>query len=119
MALTPERRAMLDVLTDQQLRAHLANASPGPGSMVFMGSDIGMMLRGDVEDFLRERQEKAAEAERQRDEAQRQREQKTDKAQKRRDILQLTTRAACIRPLSFNEIVPILVALSSERGGPS
>jgi hypothetical protein len=82
---------MLDVLTDQQLRARLANAPPEPGSMVFIGSDVGMMLRGDVENFLRERQEKAAEAaeaERQRDEAQRQREQKSDKAQRRRDILQ-------------------------------
>jgi len=88
MVLTPERRAMLDVLTDQQLRARLANAPPGPGSMVFIELDVGMMLRGDVEDFLRERQEKAAEAERQRDEAQRQREQKSDKAQRRRDILQ-------------------------------
>jgi hypothetical protein len=81
MVLTPERRTVREGFTDQEIRARLAaGAGPGTGSVV-RGLGDGMILRGDVEDFLRERQEKAAEA-------QKQREKKTDTAQRRRDILQ-------------------------------
>ena len=80
MALTPERRAVLDALTDHDLRARLAYAGSGSGSAV-PGLGDGMISRGDVEEVLREREEKAAQA-------QRQREKKTDTAQRRRDILQ-------------------------------
>jgi hypothetical protein len=69
MALTPEHRAALDGLAVEDIRRQLAYAGPGRNSAV-PGLGDGMMLRGDVEDHLFERQKTA------------------DKAQRRRDILQ-------------------------------
>ena len=66
MALTPAQLAAVEVLNVEDLRRRLAYAGPGRGSVV-PGLGDGMILRGDVEDWLAEHGKKAGKAQRRRD----------------------------------------------------